>query len=201
MRRQRIENTFFWSVRVSHNACEAEINYSSISKLISLLLSAAVPLLFSFNTLWSSTFSRKKFRTPIRFVWSQGQSACMLMTDKSLSFFMSCLKAQSVFLPKHSPYNVPSVSSFRLFLPPSTLLVMSSYTRTQRHIFALNWCFGLARCIQLTEHKGKGTEIWAARERRMICATEAIYGQQLLSLAYINTCWLHCNLNISLKLL
>lgn len=120
------------------NACEAEINYTSISKLIFLFLSAAVPLLFSFNTLWSFTFSSKKFRTPIRLVWSQGQSACMLMTDKSLSFFMSCLKAQSVFFCQSTARIMCHQFLLFVFFSPSTLLVMSSYTHTQRHIFALN---------------------------------------------------------------
>lgn len=53
----------------------------------------------------------KKFRSPVRPVSSQGQAQRMVMTAKSLSFFMSCLKARSVFLPKQAPYNVPSFFS------------------------------------------------------------------------------------------
>lgn len=134
-----------------------------------LSLGAAVPLLFSFNTLWSSTFSRKKFRTPIRLVWSQGQSACMLMTDKSLSFFMSCLKAQSVFLPKHSPYNVPSVSSFRLIFPLHLARYVKLYTHTKTHI-----CFELMfwTCKVYTAHRAQGQghiNMSSAGEKNDLC--------------------------------
>lgn len=53
----------------------------------------------------------KKFRSPVRPVSSQGQAQRTVMTAKSLSFFMSCLKAWSVFLAKPGPYNVPSFFS------------------------------------------------------------------------------------------
>lgn len=141
----------------------------------------------------------KNSEPPVRLVWSQGQSTCMLMTDKSLSFFMSCLKAQSVFfppMPKHSPYNVPSVSSFLLFPPPPCSLCQGIHAHKDTYLLWID-VSGLQGVNSSQSMRARAHKYGHQEQRRMICATEAIYCQQLLSGLHHSTAfWLLYNLNI-----